>query len=389
MPSATKFANANTVVTTGWTSSANAYADDSAYATALPAKNASVTSDFGVPAFTTSDIPDGSSIDSVTAEIQYKASVTTSTGAVIGLQLKNTSLLSTEATAGMVLTDTLLTKQVTSGIALADLRIANQVQARVRGFRSSSNTAITWSVDYVKITVAYTLGITGTGSIGFVLGASGTGTVADSPIGGVGQIGFTLGVSGTGQVSIACAGQIGFTLGVSGQGAVEVQGQGSAGFRLGMSGQAGVEIAGVGSIGFQFGVQGTLNSLVVGAGQAGLVIGFEADGTVAWPVVSIDGMIGFQLGASGNGQVDIQGVGQIGFRLGLAADGSVKAQAEGELGFVLGLSGTGQVEICGVGAIAFLLGGVTTVDSGVSPMPPPTGPQRRHSARRIALRIFR
>jgi hypothetical protein len=170
MATVSKFANSNAVVTTGWTNPTNAYSDDGVYATALPAKNASVTSDYGFANFTTTDIPTGSIINSVTLEIQYKASVTTSTGSVMGLQgVDNGTLADTEATGGMVTTDTLLTRTV-SGVTLADLA-AGLVKARVRGGRTSSNTAITWSVDYVKITVDWSTpppqqDITAAGGIG-------------------------------------------------------------------------------------------------------------------------------------------------------------------------------------------------------------------------------
>lgn len=152
-----KFANANAVVTTGWTSPTNAYADDGVYATAAPGKNLSVTSDFGFPAFTTSDIPAGSTINSVTIEIQHKESTTASI-ATIGVQVNNNgTLLGTEQTdTTEPAADTLLTHQVTSGISLTDLQTANLVKGRVRAARGNTNTAYTASLDYVKITVNYT-----------------------------------------------------------------------------------------------------------------------------------------------------------------------------------------------------------------------------------------
>ena len=140
MATGTKFANANTVVTTGWTNPTNAYADDTSYATAAPGKNADITTDWGFPAFATGDIPDGATINSVTAEVLYKSSVTNSVNATLGLQLNNGGLLDAESTVGMTTTDTLTTKQATAGIALADLRTANTVTLRVRGHRANSNT---------------------------------------------------------------------------------------------------------------------------------------------------------------------------------------------------------------------------------------------------------
>jgi hypothetical protein len=156
VPSVVKFASSNAVVTTGFTNPTNAYADDASYATAAPAKSTSITTDYGFASFTTGDIPAGSTIVSVTAELQYKSDVTTSTGAVIGLQLNNGgTLLGSETTFGMNTSDQTVTKQATTGITLADLQSAGTVKARVRAFRSTSNTAVTWSADYVKLTVVY------------------------------------------------------------------------------------------------------------------------------------------------------------------------------------------------------------------------------------------
>lgn len=175
MPVISKFANANTVITTGWSTPTNAYDTTSAiynaltnkpasgggegsqaFATAAPGKNSSITTDYGFPAFSTSDIPDGSVINSVTVEIRYKSSTTGSTGAVIGLQInKNGTLLGSESTFGMNTSDQTVTK-ADSSLVVSDLRTANQLRARLRGARTTSNTAITWSVDYVRVIVDYT-----------------------------------------------------------------------------------------------------------------------------------------------------------------------------------------------------------------------------------------
>ncbi len=179
MPTVTKFADANAVVATGWTSATNAYADDAAYATAAPAKNGTISSDFGFPAFASGDIPDGSTITSVTVEVQWKCS-TTSSVATLGAQLHNpagTALGSeTISATPEPIVDTIQTQQVTSGIALADLRNANTVVARTRCSRGNSNTAVTGTLDYVKLTVEY--------SVAHILTAdSGSGTVTGSDAG--------------------------------------------------------------------------------------------------------------------------------------------------------------------------------------------------------------
>ena len=178
MATVTKFANANTVVTTGFTNASNAYADDGSYATAAPGKNSDVVTDYGFPAFSTADIPDGATITQLATEVQYKSSTTSSANAAIGLQHSNQgTLLNSETTAGMSLADALVVRtdsDTTGVINVADLRSANQLKARVRAHRAASNTAITWSIDYVKLTVAYTAAapivtadtsVTGTGTV--------------------------------------------------------------------------------------------------------------------------------------------------------------------------------------------------------------------------------
>ena len=197
MPILSKFANANAVVTTGWSSPANAYDTTAAiygaltsppasgggeasqlFATAAPGKNASVTTDYGFPAFSTSDIPGNSSIiNSVTIEARYKSSTTGSTGAVFGLQVNDNGSLLGETTFGMATSDQTVTKAAT-GIPLADLRTANLVKARVRGARTTSNTAITWSLDYVRVLVDYTLVSVADASLVLPLGLSAAGAVA-------------------------------------------------------------------------------------------------------------------------------------------------------------------------------------------------------------------
>jgi len=156
MATVTKFANANTVVTTGWTSPTNAYADDGSYATAAPGKNSSVTTDYGFPAFTTSDIPSGSTINSVTAEFQYKTSATGVTGELVGIQLNNNgTLLDSESTFTPATGDTTSTLSNITAVAQADLQTANQFKVRVRSAKGNTNTSVTHSVDYVKLTVDY------------------------------------------------------------------------------------------------------------------------------------------------------------------------------------------------------------------------------------------
>lgn len=157
MASVTKAANSHTVVTTGWTNPSNAYATtgNNVYATAAPAKNATVTGDFGFPAFTSGDIPDGATIDVVTVRVEWKLSVTTS--ATLGVRANNPAgtPVGNESTFSSA-TEAQTIQQSTSGITLADLR-AGTVVARVRDTRGNTNTAHTGSLDFVSLTIDYTV----------------------------------------------------------------------------------------------------------------------------------------------------------------------------------------------------------------------------------------
>lgn len=183
MASSTKFANANAaVVAGGWTSPTGAYSDDGAYATAAPAKNGTISSDYGFPAFTSGDIPDGAGINSVTVEVQWKVSTTGSID-TLGVQLHNpagTALGSETTTTTATTADSVSTQQVTSGIPLADLRSANVVVARVRASRGNTNTAFTASLDYVKVTVDYTPANNVTGALAVSGGSALAATVAST-----------------------------------------------------------------------------------------------------------------------------------------------------------------------------------------------------------------
>lgn len=161
MPTVTKAANVHTIVTTGWTSSGNAFATtgDNVYATAAPGKSATINGDFGFPAFTTADIPAGSTINSVTATVEWFMSAAV-TGGLLGVQIFNgATALGTEttnATKTSSASEGQDTQVVTTGIALADLQTAGTVKARVRATKGNTTTAMTANLDFVSLTVDYT-----------------------------------------------------------------------------------------------------------------------------------------------------------------------------------------------------------------------------------------
>lgn len=157
MPTVSKFASYHTAITTGYTNPSNGFNDDGVYATAAPAKNAEVSAYWGFAGFTTEEIPDGAIINSVTIEHEFKVSTTASIAEEYFQIFKGTTGQGTEQSdLTEPLTDKVVSHQVTNGITLSDLRQDNYVRLRTRSRRGNSNTAVTFYIDYVKITVDYT-----------------------------------------------------------------------------------------------------------------------------------------------------------------------------------------------------------------------------------------
>lgn len=157
MATVTKAANVETNVTTGWTNEANAFATsgDNVYATATPAKNSTVNGDFGFPAFSTSDIPDGSIIESVDITVEWGMTAAVTGGTLGCFGRNNTSGFQ----YGPEVTQTSITEtQVTihcQGVTLTDLRTAGELRARIRCTKGNSTSAMDGRLDFVSVTVTY------------------------------------------------------------------------------------------------------------------------------------------------------------------------------------------------------------------------------------------
>lgn len=172
MPVVTKFPSANQAAGSpfngAWTNPNNAHADDGSYATAAPGKNQEFASVWSVP-FSTSDIPNGSTVNSVTVEVQWKVSTTSSVATLRSTAFADSAQTTVvSASPGLDTTseptsDTIQTYAATPSLAqLRDLWVRAQV------LRGNSNTAVTGSLDYLKVTVNYTdppPATTGTGSV--------------------------------------------------------------------------------------------------------------------------------------------------------------------------------------------------------------------------------
>ena len=141
-------------------------ADDGAYAVTPGARNANW--DIIGSVFDFSAIPAGSTINSISVEVQYKLS-TTASAATLTLQAQNSGALSGTAATSTAepTTDTIWTNSTTGTWTYNDLTNL-QVLLRVR---RTSTTACNYSIDYLAANVNYTAlhaasaHLTGSGSI--------------------------------------------------------------------------------------------------------------------------------------------------------------------------------------------------------------------------------
>jgi len=151
-------ANAHTTISGGWTNPSNAFATttDGVFATISSVKNTTQNGDFGFANFTTAEIPDGSTINSVTVTVNWGMTASV-TGGVLGTQLRNGSTsLGTETTQTSI-TQQNATQVVTSGVSLSDLRSASTLlKARTRCTKGNTSTAMTGNLDFLSLTVDFT-----------------------------------------------------------------------------------------------------------------------------------------------------------------------------------------------------------------------------------------
>jgi len=154
--------------TTGWTSSANVNSTtgDNVYATAAPGKNSTLNMFCYFANF--SEIPAGSTINSVTARCEWFISASV-TGSLFTIAINSGGTTGSAAATTVVTTNPTLrvgsanegqdTVVASSGISLADLDGTNGqgfIQALIAYGKGNTNTASTASADFVSMTVDYT-----------------------------------------------------------------------------------------------------------------------------------------------------------------------------------------------------------------------------------------
>jgi hypothetical protein len=166
MPTLTVSADRHAVVATGWTNPGNAYVDNTTAATILngsSTKNLSHSGDFGFPAVTTGQIPDGSTIDAVRVVVRGYLSVTNVAGGLLGIEPRNPAgtAAGTEQTLTNSATAVDLVATYSTLPTLAQLRTAGQLRARCRGAKGNTSSALTVYAEYVWLEVDYTEPATG------------------------------------------------------------------------------------------------------------------------------------------------------------------------------------------------------------------------------------
>lgn len=158
MPTTLQAADRHTVVTTGWTTPANAYSTtgDNVYATAAPAKNSTVNGDFGFPALTEAQLPTGSIVLAVRVVVEWGMTVGV-TGGTLGVQGYNNAVADSAAEVTKVST-TETQSTFTFGVTPteADLKTAGRVVGRVRCSKGNTSTAMTGNLDFARLEVDYT-----------------------------------------------------------------------------------------------------------------------------------------------------------------------------------------------------------------------------------------
>lgn len=339
----TKAANAHWTVATGWSTPENAYATttDGAYATLLTAKNGTRSGDFGFPAFTTADIPDGATINSVAFSTTYGLSAT-ATGALVGEQARRNS---TAETLGSEITRTAASQADASGTAtgatLDDLRTAGELRVRARATKGNSTTAVTARIDRLYVTVDYTEGArTGSGDVSATLTLSGVGRKTGQ---GAGSAAAVASLAGSGTKTASGSGGVSVTAALAAQGSKVAQGGGSvaATLTLAGAGEVGIEShAGAGAVSASFSLAGVGAKLASCSGSVSMMSAAAGAGR---KVALGAGALDASLVIDGAGSKTALGAGAVSAAVSLVAAGTKYAIGYGSTSAAFALAGGGEV----------------------------------------------
>lgn len=156
MATLTRYATTHAAVSgAGWTSPGSVSADDNVYATAAPGKNATLSGDFGGFGFDALLDPTAV-VSAVLVEVSWKVSATGVVGELLGAQARVNGVAQGTETTTAGSTAEVAASQHPGALTPADLADA-ALRVRVRAARGNSNTAYTASLDFVRVTVTYTV----------------------------------------------------------------------------------------------------------------------------------------------------------------------------------------------------------------------------------------
>lgn len=332
MPVVTKYATAvqaaGSPYNGSWTGAVSTVQSDNAvYATAAPGKNQEYASVFEVP-FTTGEVPSGATINSALVEIQVKCSTTASVGIVTSSLFAD----SAQATAiGAVPGVQTPATEPTADTTFSFTRNPTEAQirdlwVRVQGTRGNSNTALTWSLDFVRVTVNYTdppTPITGSGGVTFAASTGGSGSVQLPSSTGTAAVAFGFATGGTGSVGLPA-----------------ITGSGGVSFNFALDAEADYTppaVTGTGAVSFLAQAGGTGSfTLPETTGSGGVTFGIvlEATGAVESPGIGGSGGVafGFLTASTGTFFVGISGSGGVALGFTTAGTGSFLAPQDDDIG---------------------------------------------------------
>lgn len=140
----------------GWVNDANAFSTtgDNVYATATPGKNQTMAGDFRFT-INTSDIPLAATIDAIRGVVEWKLSAIVTGGQLQTWVSRNNTVISDSPTYTST-TEAQTTATVNQAVSRTDLFTANAIEVRGNCSKGSTNSALTGSIDFVRLEVDYT-----------------------------------------------------------------------------------------------------------------------------------------------------------------------------------------------------------------------------------------
>lgn len=163
MATVTRYPSANNG---GWDANeSNAYADDGSYATTAPGVNSTESVEYGNFGFDAL-IPAGATINSVTLNAQWKVDTTASSATFRLAGLISNVVEGSEHTDTSEPTSDKTTNFAMTSLPTRDELLDGVFEVRVGAQRGSGSTGYTMSLDYVSVTVVYTVAYTITAAAG-------------------------------------------------------------------------------------------------------------------------------------------------------------------------------------------------------------------------------